>query len=693
MTIRNRIFVTYLILIAIIVLYIGFSGMARSMRVRVELDHAAILETRISWGATRMLLGDMIINWDNGAAYRQFLDERTRFDQELTSLHSDISSRWYYPDDFKDLFGGLDAVWAMANAHLDRVAAVVEHADFAQAEALVRDRPGLQRLNHLWSELMLRDTVDSRRLAHPIQLLISEVEFFPIYGAKVEQLFAILAARADETKNGIVRIESAVRFLFFISFLTACLFLASRFAHSLSLPIIRVARQVYEFAGLAGTGPTWNDQGPLRNDHSLEGKDGDELELLSQTVDRMIQHYTDLSERAGQLARGEVSSDTLQFPREGVVGRSLDEIARYLHELAHTSAWIRDGEYGMQIQERSSTDVITHNFNVMSAVIQQKISTLRNMFEAVDEAVIVIDGSGSVAEVNSQLYRLIGVDAADTRSQNFITDQVVSQLQAIIAQDPEGEPKTNFYTNLGNIQGHEVPVKLNARRLAGPGQEGVQWMFIITNESWRARARREREHLRSQAVMAELRALRAQINPHFFFNTLNTIAHLAETNPGAAVDTVEQLAELFRYALTATRREVVPFADEMQHIQRFLDIERRRYGDSLRVAFDVDDRLAGHPIPPMLLQPLVENAVRYGGNDAAEIQINITARQVEDGMVVEIADQGSTEVDPESLFNKPGIGIRNVNQRFSVIYGRPLEFARNKPQGLIVRMHIPGQLS
>jgi PAS domain S-box-containing protein len=686
MTIRNRIFMTYLMLIAIIVLYIGFSGLARGMRVRVELDHASILETRISWGATRMLLGDMIINWDNGAAFRQFLDERARFDQELSALHDDIASRWYYPEDFKELFAGLNAVWGMANAHLDRVAAVVEHPDFAQAEALVRDRPGLQRLNHLWSELMLRDTVDSRRLAHPIQQLISEVEFFPIYGAKVEQLFSILAARADETKNGIVRIESGVRVLFFISFLAACLFLASRFAHSLSLPIVRVARQVYEFAGLAGTASTQEEPDP-----SGDGKD--ELELLSRTVDRMIVHYTDLSERAGQLARGEVSSDTLQFPREGVVGRSLDEIARYLHELAHTSAWIRDGEYGMQIQERSKADVITHNFNVMSAVIQQKISTLRNMFEAVDEAVIVVDENGLVTELNSRLYRLIGADGADAPSQEFVASHLVPQLQAILAQEPGNEPKTNYYTNLGNLQGHEVPVKLNARRLAGPGQEGIQWMFIITNESWRARARREREHLRSQAVMAELRALRAQINPHFFFNTLNTIAHLAETDPGEAVDTVEQLAELFRYALTATRRETVPFADELQHIQRFLDIERRRYGSSLKAAFEVDAGTADHPIPPMLLQPLVENAVRYGGDDAAVIRISITARRVADGLVVEIADQGSAKVDPESLFNKPGIGIRNVNQRFSAIYGRPLEFVRNEPQGLIVRMHIPEQLS
>jgi len=683
MTIRKRIFITYLILIAIIVLYISFSGMARGIRVRVELDHADILETRISWGATRMLLGDMIINWDGGAAYSQFLGERSRFDRSLAELHDNIASRWYYAADFKALFGGLNAVWGMANVHLDRVAAVVERPDFIQAARLVQDRPGLQRLNHLWSELMLLDTPDSRSLAHPIQQLISEVEFFPIYGAKVEQLFALLADRADTTKNFIVRIESAVRVLFFISFLAACLFLASRFAHSLSLPIVKVANQVHEFAGLAGTTAVLAEQG-------RSGKDGDELELLSQTVDRMILHYTDLSERAGQLARGEVSSESLQFPREGVVGRSLDEIARYLHELAHTSAWIRDGEYGMQIQERSASDVITHNFNIMSAVIQQKISTLQNMFEAVDEAVIVIDGNGALAELNSQLYRLIGAESSDPPSLDFIEHRLIPPLKAIVNQDPKDEPKNNIYINLRTIQGHEVPVKLNARRLVGPGQEGVQWMFILTNESWRARARREREHLRSQAVMAELRALRAQINPHFFFNTLNTIAHLAETDAAAAVDTVEQLAELFRYALTATRRELVPLSDELQHIQRFLDIERRRYGESLCVEFEVDDSVADYPIPPMLLQPLVENAVRYGGDDNAAIHIRISARKSEDGMLVAIADRGSEKVDPTSLFNKPGVGIRNVNQRFSVIYGRPLEFVQNEPQGLIVRLSIPG---
>jgi PAS domain S-box-containing protein len=682
MNIRKRIFVTYLILIAIIILYIGFSGMARGIRVQVELDHAAILETRIGWGATRMLLGDMIINWDGGAVYSRFLNERARFDRSLADLHRNIASRWYYAADFKALFGGLNAVWGMANVHLDRVAAVVERPDFIEAARLVGDRPGLQRLNHLWSELMLLDTPDSRSLAHPIQQLISEVEFFPIYGAKVEQLFSLLAERADTTKNFIVRIESAVRALFFITFLAACLYLASRFAHSLSLPIVKVAKQVQEFAGLAGTTP-------VRAEHGKGGRDGDELELLSQTVDRMILHYTDLSERAGQLARGEVSSDTPQFPREGVVGRSLDEIARYLHELAHTSAWIRDGEYGMQIQERSESDVITHNFNIMSAVIQQKISTLRNMFEAVDEAVIVIDENGALAEVNSRLYRLIGAEGSDPRSMDFIERQLIPPLKAVIVQDPNDEPKSDIYINLKNIQGHEVPVKLNARRLAGPGQEGIRWMFIITNESWKARARREREHLRSQAVMAELRALRAQINPHFFFNTLNTIAHLAETDAGAAVDTVEQLAELFRYALTATRRELVPFADELHHIRRFLDIERRRYGENLRVDIEVDDGIADYPIPPMLLQPLVENAVRYGVDDSAAIHIRITARKADEGIVVEIADRGSGKADPTSLFNKPGIGIRNVNQRFSVIYGRPLEFLMNEPQGLVVRMNIP----
>jgi hypothetical protein len=674
-TIKRRIFVTYLLLIAIVILYVGLAAAIRSLSSRVESDRAAILEARIRWGTTRALLGDMIINWDDGQVYRRFLGERAAFDVKLESLRLTVESRWYYPQTFKSLIGNLSAVWEMADAHLDRVAAVVDHPDFALAERLVRERPGLQRLNHLWSELMARNTADARRLAYPIQQLISEVEFFPLYGASVENLFAILVERTDEARADFMRVESVVLIAFFLSFLAAGLILSSRFAHALSLPIIQVAGRLSDFTGLSGV--------------VVSRKAGDdELALLSRTVDRMIGHYTDLSERAGRMARGEVSGDSPQFPREGIVGRSLDEIADYLHELSHTSAWIRDGEYGLQIKERSSDDVITRNFNIMSSVIHEKIDTLRRMFEAVDEAVLVVDEGGAVPETNARLHRLIGEREANERSLEFIKSRLVPQLMSYVRGDAAEDSRAIRFVRLRSMQGHEVPVKLRIHSLAATERGVSQWMFIIADESWRARVRRERDKLRSQAAIAELRALRAQINPHFFFNTLNTIAHLIETKPASAVDTVAGLADLFRYALTATKREQVPLQDELAQIRRFLDIERLRYGDNLQVEFTFDEDLQSRPVPPMLLQPLVENAIRYGADATGRISLRITVLSDAGGVAAEISDQGEGRIDLDTLLDGPGTGLRNVNQRLTLIYGRQLEFELNRPAGLLVRARL-----
>ena len=367
---------------------------------------------------------------------------------------------------------------------------------------------------------------EARRSAYLIQQLITEVEFFPIYSGTVERVFTVLEARTNQVRNNIAKAETIVHVVFFLSFFLACLLLASRFSYSFSRPIIEVTRRLYEFAGLTGAAKT-------KTKRKSENKT-DELALLADTVDRVISHYTELSQRAGQLAKGEVSDDALQFPREGIVGRSLDEIALYLRELAHTSAWIRDGEYGLQIHERSPNDVLTHNFNVMSAVIREKITTLQGMFEAVDEAVLVIDESGTVLEANSQLFRLIGTDQAGAEGAAFVAGAVVSQLTAAVAGSPFDEPRSNQYANLKDTLGREVPVKISSRPVSGGEQGNRRCMFLIVDESWRARATREEERLRSQAAVAELRALRAQINPHFFFNTLNTIAHLIETDSAAA---------------------------------------------------------------------------------------------------------------------------------------------------------------
>src|SRR5258708_12584582 len=115
------------------------------------------------------------------------------------------------------------------------------------------------------------------------------------------------------------------------------------------------------------------------------------------------------------------------------------------------------------------------------------------------------------------------------------------------------------------------------------------------------------ERRQGELGCAELRALRAQVNPHFLFNTLNTIAALINENPAAAEDVVTRLADVFRHALTASGREHTRLADELEFMRSWLAIERARFGDRLRVVEDIEPGLPAVPLPWLLFQPLIEN--------------------------------------------------------------------------------------
>src|SRR5207302_1998684 len=125
------------------------------------------------------------------------------------------------------------------------------------------------------------------------------------------------------------------------------------------------------------------------------------------------------------------------------------------------------------------------------------------------------------------------------------------------------------------------------------------------------RQQREREVLRL-ATEAELRALRAQLNPHFLFNALNTLGHLMQTAPDRALATLYQLTGLLRAVLRRTNGQFVALREELEIVESYLAIERERFQERLEVTIDVPAEVRHARIPPLLLQPLVENAVKHG---------------------------------------------------------------------------------
>jgi signal transduction histidine kinase len=196
--------------------------------------------------------------------------------------------------------------------------------------------------------------------------------------------------------------------------------------------------------------------------------------------------------------------------------------------------------------------------------------------------------------------------------------------------------------------------------------------------------RLEAERARSDA---ELRALRAQINPHFLFNTLNTIAALIRVRPSEAEGTTEDLADLFRYTLRASKHPTVPLADEWAATQRYLDIEQTRFRDRLRVSADLDPDVDDAQVPSLILQPLAENAVKHGVAVTNEpCCVRMCAQREGDTVTIAVHDTGPgfDTTDADAVLER-GTGLANVRDRLQRTFGDAAALTLH-PNGVVLRL-------
>lgn len=200
------------------------------------------------------------------------------------------------------------------------------------------------------------------------------------------------------------------------------------------------------------------------------------------------------------------------------------------------------------------------------------------------------------------------------------------------------------------------------------------------------------ERMKGELARAELRALRAQVNPHFLFNTLNTIAALIHENPAAAEDVTTRLADVFRHALSASAREHTRLGEELEFLQSWLEIERVRFGPRLRVETHVEPGLDDILVPGLLFQPLVENAVRYAvapREEGGTITIRVARDAEGRTFTTTIADDGPGFV-PGGRAQGNGVGLESVRERLR-LGGEGHAFALETApgQGTRVRVTLP----
>jgi hypothetical protein len=180
----------------------------------------------------------------------------------------------------------------------------------------------------------------------------------------------------------------------------------------------------------------------------------------------------------------------------------------------------------------------------------------------------------------------------------------------------------------------------------------------------------ERNALESQVAAreAEVRALRAQLNPHFLFNSLNSINSLIGGDPEGARKMCETLADFLRRTLNLGARDAVPLSDELALVDRYLAIERVRFGERLAIVRSVDPEAAVCMVPPLLLQPLVENAIKHGIADRVEGgTVRIAARRADDRLTIEVENGLDPEAPPR---RGEGLGLENVRRRLDAFAAR-----------------------
>jgi signal transduction histidine kinase len=221
---------------------------------------------------------------------------------------------------------------------------------------------------------------------------------------------------------------------------------------------------------------------------------------------------------------------------------------------------------------------------------------------------------------------------------------------------------------------------------------GVVYVRQVTLKFDDERTRRiQAETSRAQA---ELQALRAQINPHFLFNTLHSLMALVREDSQAAEDALEQFAGLLRYALRVHKDslEEVPLREEWMFVSDYLALEQLRLGDRLRLETDLDPQALECLVPAFCLQPIVENAVRHGIAPRSSVgRLTIRAHCNED-LVLQVRDDGPGAM-PSAFNQSQGLGVRTVRQRLSALYGESAGVTAEKPVdgGFAVSIHIPIQ--
>jgi two-component system, LytTR family, sensor kinase len=217
-------------------------------------------------------------------------------------------------------------------------------------------------------------------------------------------------------------------------------------------------------------------------------------------------------------------------------------------------------------------------------------------------------------------------------------------------------------------------------------QFGVLHAFEYYNEN--LKQQKIQLQLREASLKSELSALKSQLNPHFLYNVFNTINASVPKELETTRQMIATLSDMFRYQLQASQSDFVTISEEINFVKQYLDLEKARFENRLTIVIDVDQEIMERKIAPMIIQPLVENAVKHGlSPEIAGGEVRIRIHKVDHKLHFMIADTGVGVPDKTVLFGK-GVGLTNIQFILDKMYNSTLKVSDNVPKGLKIEFII-----
>jgi two-component system LytT family sensor kinase len=269
----------------------------------------------------------------------------------------------------------------------------------------------------------------------------------------------------------------------------------------------------------------------------------------------------------------------------------------------------------------------------------------------------------------------------------ILVDTISSQFRAHLLPPPPGRPPRGMFTNIIRFEFLDDFMVY----LAVLGAALARDYFLRYQARLEETTRLQSQAARLEAQLAEARldALRTQLNPHFLFNTLNAVSTLVERDPRGVRRMIARLSELLRHTLDETDEQEIPLDRELDLLRRYLEIMEVRFQGRLAVTLNIAEDVRDALVPNLVLQPLVENALKYGATGAeGEGRVEVSARRDGDVVHLEVRDNGPGPVAPST---SSGVGIKNTVARLEQLYGTKQRFSLRAADGggAIAEVELP----